>query len=306
MANEIRYTGIGDLTLAEVLHKEALLLLADRTSLRNHPAIVDLGMINAAGSTVEQVPQIGLDGYDNMATLAGESTAISNTALTDASSTITVAEQGLAYEMSDVARMVDALSVLNGPRFAASIFRSAMVTFSEVIAKVGDGFAASAGTTTEAYDVDVMFEGNFALEQALVPGPYLRVLKPKSYTDWVDSMRAEGGWVQFQAAGASMAVLRGPGFKGSFLGCDFVTSDQVQGLNSSADWGNFVFGRGAIGVKEGVVPPSRSIIELLRAGPILVEEERDAKGRSVSVVGHYPLGAAIIEDARGTIELGAQ
>ncbi len=83
MANEIYYSGLGDLTVAEVIRNELMLLLADRADLSAHPAIMQLGDVGAQGSTVVKIPLAGLDGYDVM-TSVNENASSSNVALTDA------------------------------------------------------------------------------------------------------------------------------------------------------------------------------------------------------------------------------
>jgi len=119
MANEIYYSGLGDLRLAAVLHQEIALLLADRGSLRGQPAIVNYGDLSGRGSTVLEVPQAGLDGYDRMAAVA-ENASTSNTALTDASPSITIARQALQYQISDLANITDSVG-LDTDRLAASM-----------------------------------------------------------------------------------------------------------------------------------------------------------------------------------------
>ena len=68
MADEIIYSGIGDLSLAAALSAEYILLAADRNALPNHPALQYVGDISVgAHSAVIKVPHIGLMGYNLLA-----------------------------------------------------------------------------------------------------------------------------------------------------------------------------------------------------------------------------------------------
>ena len=51
MANEIVYSGIGDLTVAAALSNQVLLMLADRAALPNHPALFDAGAVALCSAT---------------------------------------------------------------------------------------------------------------------------------------------------------------------------------------------------------------------------------------------------------------
>src|SRR5688500_18866220 len=110
MANEFLYSGAGDLRLTEALAAEYRLLLKDRFSLLGHAAIHYAGNCEQSGSTVIKVPLAGLGGYDRMAAVA-ENASASNTAVTDASATITVARQAIQRQVSDLNDMVDSIGV---------------------------------------------------------------------------------------------------------------------------------------------------------------------------------------------------
>jgi hypothetical protein len=105
MADEIIYSGIGDLSLAAALSAEYILLAADRNALPNHPALQYVGDISVgAHSAVIKVPHIGLMGYNLLAS-TGDGTSVANTALTDGSTSVTVGRYSKAYEASDLAKM---------------------------------------------------------------------------------------------------------------------------------------------------------------------------------------------------------
>ena len=307
MANEIR-TDVApgsDILVAETVRRGALLLLGDRANLRNHPALINLGA-DLFGSTTQQVNLLGLDGSDLMSAV-DQPGAVANTALTDAQATIAPAMNRLAYEMTDQAVISDPTGAINSPRLALSMVGSAAMTLTYLIAKEGDGFTTS-GSTGVAFSHDTFISAKAALIQALVPGPYLLVMKPKSFTDWMTDLESRGGLTQYYPASQQMQEIRGNGFQGTYDNIDIFTSNQVQGMNTNADWGNFMFGRGALGYKEVAMgaPPRSQIVLLDLNGVIRVAEDRNEKAGMTSVVGHYYVGTNVIETARGRTVLGAQ
>jgi len=298
MANEIYYSGLGDLRYATILAGELGLLLADRASLWRNPAITFYGDARGSGSTVFDVPLAGLDGYDLMASVA-ENASTSNTALTDASPAITVARQALQYQISDLANSTDSVG-LTAERLAQSMVGSASMRFTEMVANVADDFTSTVGTSGADMTVDDFFDAQFALTQSSVPGPYLAMLYPVQLTDLQNSIRAEAGALQFMPATQEMLNIKGAGFQGMFNGVEIFASSHVPTANAGADSAGGMFGRGAIGYREmsvSVVPGHNGVIQA--TGPISVEFERDAAGALTKIVGNYFVGVAIIEDGRG-------
>ena len=157
-----------------------------------------------------------------------------------------------------------------------------------------------------AFSHDTFIAAKAALIQALVPGPYLMVMKPKSFTDWSTDLESRGGLTQWRPAAAEMQNIRGNGFQGVYDNVEIFTSNQVQAVSS--DWGNFMFGRGAIGYKEVAqgAPPRSQIVLLDVNGVIRVAEFRTESEGETAVVGHYYVGTTVIEAGRGRTVLGAQ
>jgi hypothetical protein len=295
--NNILVTAIGS--------KMALLLLADRASMRNHGALINLGD-NLVGSTTEQFTQYGLDGYDLMSSVT-EIQSVSNQALTTAKKTVAPARHALAYDWSDYLETLDQTGQINSQRLALSIVQSANMTFTNNLAKMVDDFATVVGSTTVAYTHDTFLAGQFKLKQNKVPGPYVRIFKPKMFTDWQADLEARGGVTQWRAATEEMQMLRGLGFEGTYNGMEVFTSDQVQSANAGADWAGGSFGRGALGFKELKLKPApRSAFIILEAGVVRVEEVRNGRTEETAVRGTYYHGFVEIEDLRGVTELGAQ
>ena len=299
MANEILHSGLGDLRLSAILHQDIQMLLADRAGLWGHPAITYYGDVAGRGSTVLEVPLAGLDGSDKMAAVA-EGASVSNSALVDASPSITIARQALQYEISDLANLTDSVG-LNTDRLAASMVGSADMRFTEMIAGITDDFTATAGTSGTNMSVDDWFDAQFALTQAGVPGPYFALLHPQQLTDFQGSLRAETGILSWQPASADMTLVKGQGFAGQFSGVDVFTSQQVPTANAAADRAGGMWGQGAVGYCDGAIAPVRGAGDIVMpAGTkIVVEFERSASGGLTKVVGNYYVGVGIVEDGRG-------
>lgn len=301
MANEVLYSGLGDLRLAKILNNEIQLLLADRFSLRNHPSIANFGNIAGRGSSVLSIPQAGLDGYDLMTAVGSETSSASNVALTDASADITIARYALRREISDLANMTDSVG-LNVERLAADMVGGYEMAVTNAICDTIDGFSATAGTSGVDLSVDDFFSALFTLEQANVATPYVSVLHPVQVTDLQNSIRAEGGALQYIAATQEMLMAKGQGFAGSFLGVDIFKSSKVPTANAGADRAGAMMGYGAVGMAEGAVRPIAALGGALQfpAGTVIaVEYERSSATALTSITGNAYFGVALLQDAMG-------
>lgn len=297
MANEIYYSGLGDVRASEILDRELHLLLADRASLRNHEALMRFDA--QPGSSVLSIPFAGFDGYDLMSAVA-ENASTSNTAFTDASATLTIARQALQYQMSDLANMTDSVGV-NVNALALSMVGSAEMRATEMILNVADDFTATVGSTGVDMSVDDFFDAQFTLTLANVTGSIVSALHTRQVTDLQNSLRAEGGAIQFIAATQDMLSVKGVGFVGTLNGVDIYASSKVPTANTGADRAGSMFGRGAIGIVEGnPLPIMGADGFLFPAGrKVMVEFERDASGALTKVVGNYYAGVAIMQDGLG-------
>jgi hypothetical protein len=301
MANEVLYSGLGDLRLAKILNNEIQLLLADRFSLRNHPSIFNAGNIAGRGSSVLSIPQAGLDGYDLMTAVGSETSSASNVALTDASADITIARYALRREISDLANMTDSVG-LNVERLAADMVGGYEMAVTNAICDTIDGFTATAGTSGVDLSVDDFFSALFTLEQASVQTPYVCVLHPVQVTDLQNSIRAEGGALQYIAATQEMLMAKGQGFAGSFLGVDIFKSSKVPTANAGADRAGAMMGYGAVGMAEGAVRPIAALGGALQfpAGTVIaVEYERTSASALTSITGNAYFGVALLQDSMG-------
>jgi len=275
------------------------LMLADRTSLRAHPAIVYFNQYGfgaaGSGSGTGQYTTWGLDGYDTMGSV-NEGSQATETALTNALKTITTAKKQIRRDLSDEARTLDATGQLNPLRLAQDGFGAAMMTLTNLLAGLMSGFSNQVGTTGVAFTHDTWLAAQAKLQDANVPGPYLALMAPTHFSAWQQDLETRGGLTQWSPAAAEMQVLKGYGYKGTYNGVDVYVTDGVP--TSGSDRISGMFGRGAVGFgeQEIVYGPEADII--VQAGPIASEVQRIA-GAYTQIYTTYHVGVTEIEDGRG-------
>lgn len=302
MADEILYSGLGDQRLAEVLNGEALILLADRLTFANHPALYYCGPMNARGSTVIKVPAIGVNGYDSMNTSGSEAASEANTALTDASYTVTIARQSLAREWSGLASITDTGILAAPATFAADAIGAYNAKLCTQIAALPASFSASVGTSGANMTVADFLAAKAVLLIANADdgAPLLTLLHGQQFSDLsAEVTTTSGGAVQFLAASQELANSRGGGFKGSFLGCDIFVSNRVPTANSGADRAGGMFTRGAILWADANVTVDDPTQQISLGGKVLFERSRAARTDLTAYVSHAYFGSSIGINARG-------
>lgn len=300
MANEVTYTGASE-RVAAMLHDEMALLLADRASIRNHPAIADYSDLAGRGSTAIKIPLFGLAGYDAMAaTNADEVTAPGNTALTTTAPTITIARYALARERSDLYQVTDP-GLLNVEALAMDGVGGFEMAVTTAIAALASGFSNSVGTSGVDLSVDDFYDAIFQLEESNVNGQLLAVLHPVQVSNLQASLRLEGGANQYKAATQEMLDAKGQGFAGSFAGVEIFKSSKVATANAGADRAGMMVGAGAIGFAAGAPTAINTFGGyVVPAGTLVMTEfERAAKAGLQSIVSSAFFGVAELQDAMG-------
>lgn len=303
MANEVSYSGLTtDARLSQVLAQEIEVILHDQASLMGHPAIRYAGDMAGRGSTVIKIPRAGLQGYNRMAAVS-EGSSTSNTALTTANTTITIARQGLQRQAYDLVTLTDPIGGVGGINviaLAADMVASAMLRFTEMVCGV-TAFTSNAGTSGAVATIDDWFTAQFTLTQASVPAAAaLAVVYPKQLTNLQNSLRGESGAMQWMAATADMIARKGQGFAGSLLGTDIFVSALIPTANAGVDSSGMMFGTGAIAYADGSPSPIVSYgVQYPGGTKIYVEFERDAAATLTKIVGNYFLGVSKDQDALG-------
>ena len=309
MANEILFTGLGDLMLAEVLSGKYLMLLADRNALPSHPAIAAGYQKDCAGSgsNVFKVPHVGIFGYDILAT-GTEGSDTANTAFSDSSSTLTVVQKDKVYQASDLSRMVDANGVIRQDMFALDAVVSAGATALDMVANLVDNFSATVGSSGVNMTAANYLECIATLEIAQVVGPYLAILHPRQWADVRnDVATASGGAIQWNAGSQDLLDrMKGLGAQGKYMDVDVFTTTRVPTANAGADRAGGMFGAGAIIWADGTIPSDMDSNQMVLADKILFERIREGRAGLTSYLtrkfmgfseGLDPAGVSLITDA---------
>jgi len=285
VANEILYSSIGDLTVAELLHKELQLLLHDPTDLRSTMTEVSF---TPSGSTALKIGQIK---PDDVMTAPGEDTDPGNTALTDDSYLLTIAQYRLIRAVSDLAQVVGIDGTVDIAKLASLMKMSADRTLMTILTSLFASLSNTVGTTTVNLDVDDIYDAMFQLTASLAQPPFNCVLYPVQFTDFQGSLRGETGATQFTGPTNDMLALKGTGFKGSWNGVDFWADNSVPTANAGADSAGAMYSQACFAYTEADIVAALGQHTMRFEAPdglkILVEEERDGRKGRTDLIGHY-------------------
>lgn len=299
MANEILYSGTGDLVVAAVIHAEILALVADRGSIVGLPQVLDVSSRFAPGSTVQKIGQAGLFGYDKFAAVA-ENTDVGNTDITHSSVSITLARQSIQRSLSGLLGSVNSVG-LDTELLAQSMVGEGQKRVMEMLATSASGFTDTVGSSGVDMSLDDFVDALNALELKVAPGPFLALLHPVQYNDLRTSLLGAGGTTAFTPATAEMIAIKGPGYKGMLYGVDVYTSDQVPTADAGANRAGALMGAGALAMairSEPIVIPGATQ-QLF--SPIVVAYEYSQGVDQHVVTGRMYAGTALVEQARGVL-----
>lgn len=303
MANEILFSTLsGNARVSAVLHQTILEKLTDKTSLVNHPFILNFGNLNGSGSSALQVPVVGLGGYNAMAAVA-DGSAASNTAITSAAATITIARQALVRQISDLAQLT-----ANGPMnvtieaLADDMVGAFNKRVTTMLGGLSSGFSTSVGSTGVNLSVTTFYDAIFALTLQSNDS-FMALLHPQQMNDLISSLRAEtAGPGPYMAATHEQVSAKPPGYRGTLYGVEIYTSaTAVPTANAGADYLGMMFSKGAIGYATGSAAPVRGAADVvLPAGtPIVVEVSRSPEAGLSTITGSAFVGVAELDDLRG-------
>ena len=297
MANEHTYSDAADLRVAQILNREVLTLLADMTDLRSVCRFVPHPL---SGSQVIKTTQVQL-AYTMAA--PGEDTAPSNSAFVDSSFTLTPVRRSLKFVETDLVQItrpdggldVDAMARIAAGAYPLDFADALTALFTSLSTSVGGGAGVD-------FSVDNAFDAQFALNLANVPGPFTAVLKHNSFNEFQTSLRGESGALQFVGATAEMLSAKGPGYKGSWNGIDFYSTESVvENANVNE---NAMFGAGCFGYTEADVSKLTSQIDrrvAVQGSPLFVTTVWDDLKASWRIVANAYYAVGIAENARGVL-----
>lgn len=296
MANEILYSGAGDRRLSEILYGAAHVLLADFVNLLRVPgAALYRGDISGSGSTVMKVAQID---YDVTAAAVAEYAAPSNTGLTDASVTLTIARQSIKSVVSDLHQIT---SSLNEDKLAQLAYRSVLGIYNrenDMLCNLFSSVTNTQGSTGTQFSVDYFYDMKFALIDALNPmGQTILAMSQKSYTQLMSDLRGETGIEAMNPLVQPLLNGQNGSFAGNFRGVDIWLSDSCPTSGSdviSCMWtpGAFHYDDARLQIYEG---NNQIVMENAEIG---MKFKHDNDNAASELVADRYLGVGICENAR--------
>ena len=301
MANEVTYSSLETSggRVGAVLSALVLEQLYDPTDLREILQFVpfDMSGSDTMDVTLDAVP--GAFAAATSETVGG----FSNSAYTTSKFQLTPARYGRQYQVTDLVGVTG--GAIDIDRVVSKLIDGVALTMTDLACALFPSFTDQVGSTGVDLDTDKIYDAQFALAINLASsaGGISCVLHPEQHNNFVSSLRAETGAMQYAPATAEALSLKGPGFQGTWNGISFWTSDSVGTVNAGADYAGCMMMDNAIAytlgdVKrlQGYVPAQNILVD---AGMLLVELSRDAdNGMSTAIANLYP-AVAIRENARG-------
>lgn len=291
----ILYAGIADLRTVEALSNNFLSLATDRNALPLHPALVYDGDYAKRGTKARKVPHIGWGGYDRPQVVA-DGALVPRTTLTTGSTTVAVARRSKSYAASDLARFTDPEGgILNAASFANEAAAAHMLALTDLIASLMGGFSNTAGSTGTDLSLANVLAALTLLEvgskSAIPAGATMGVLHTVQAGDLRTAIAtASAGALQWQAP-AEQLVIKGNGYRGTYLGVDWFASDYVRTANSGADRAGAIFVRGAV-VWADMSQQAEGADQFSIAGKVLFERDREGRSATTDYVSHSYFGAS--------------
>lgn len=288
-----------DLFLAAVLNRTIHENIVDTTDLRRTCRFK--GNIAGRGSATLNLP--GVTWGDAMgAANTDEVTAVSVTDITTSLSQITVARQAIVRRVSDLYQMANGIDGMGIEGIAAQMAQFATLRATDLLCAQFGSVTANVGTSTVDLTVDDIYDAQFALIQARVPGPYICVLAPIQITDFMSSLRGEGGAQMNNPS--TLGMFAGGGMQAKeWNGITFIDCDSVP--TSGGDRVGCMYAIDAFGYAE-MVPTdimtgahSGGYLSVIPdGGSVYVAFERDESAGTTDIVGNYYVGFGIVENAR--------
>jgi len=129
---------------------------------------------------------------------------------------------------------------------------NASLQFTNMACATFPAITATVGATGTALTVDTVLAAA-ALREANASGNFTAVLAHQAFTDFIDSLRAEVGPLQWVPASAEMIAAKGPGYQGRWQNIDFYSVDSCVAINTDADWSSAMFTEQALRYTEGPI-----------------------------------------------------
>jgi hypothetical protein len=288
-----------DLRYAAALDTGLEVLLTDMASIRKTGAVTFYGTVNGTGSDTNRIRQINLGGATHMAAAGTEISDEAASDPTNAGVNIAVTRSSLVREISDLAVLTGFPTDLSPMVLANDMLLSYEGRFNDLVATAVATASTNVGASGVDMSTDDFFDAKYTLQLSSVPGPYFCLLHPRQLADLEESIRSEGGPVQYLAATAEMLRAKGQGYAGNWLGIDIFQSTDVTSAGGNREGG--MWGPGAVGYKTGIVDPKSMIgsaAVVIQQGELVIEIGHVVGGGRTKIAGDVYVGVSVIEQSR--------
>jgi len=288
------------LRLAAMIEAEVRAQLADMATIRNTDALLFAGDLAGSGSDAVTLRFAGYGAKTPMAA-ANEDADVSASALSTATSSITIARNALRYDITDLAVLTGLGRDIDPFLLANSMAMSAEARIMEIICNTFSSATTSVGTSGVDMSVDDFCDAIFELELNDNMGNFYSVLAPRQFADLQNSLRSEtNNALAFSPAVEEAIAIKGQGFQGTLMGVQIFRSAYVQNSSPAGNKIGAMMSAGAVGYAIGTPRPLAGAgAEIRPAGtPVVVAFERDESKALTEIVGHLYCGAAITEDEK--------
>ena len=228
-----------------------------------------------------------------------EGAELPRTGLTFSSVNLQIGRMGVAVGQTDIARLTNAYGQVDVMGLGAAMANGFRNKFTSQVAGLSSGFSNSVGSTGVNLSVTTMLTGMTTLElNAFVGASMHGVFHGQQLADFRDSLRSETGPMQYIPATQEQVLMFGSGFRGRWGPLDLYSHSRVPTANAGADYLGMILADGAIHWRDGV-PPSTPGETEGRAGALLLEYERNARGGDSGMVASTFLAVGEREDLQG-------
>ena len=303
MANEVTNASMvsNGGRVAELMAPQLHQSLWDPTDLR---ALMTRIPFPGAGSAVTSIVKVPAP--PTAAAVSSETSGgTSNTALTTGEAQLTLACQQVQIQPTDLFAITG--GALGIPESVAWLSNSVVgLRLTDMLCALFPSLATSVGSGSgDNMHVDTFWAAKYGLNLSNVPGAgTAMVLGAKSMNEFVESLRAEGGFAQFNAATPEIAMIRGPGYQGEYMGVQIYQSDSVTTSggavrNAMFGTGCFAYQLGPIGRLVGLTIPAANV--MLASEDLIVEMDRDATNNMTTYFAKFYAAVTEVEDLRGVL-----
>ena len=289
-----------DLLVAS-LTKALLLTLADRSAggILANPVLQAgfLGRERLAGALAKNVVSVawGVDKF--VAAAEGTNATIYDVASDTA--TVTMARRVFARQLSDMLRNFDHLGLTQMANFVMDTTVSWQQSVMNLIGALFTSFTATGGNTGGAATWATVVADFNTLGEALVPGPYVLITRPKDWGNLVEDARALGGAVANDPEMQAMKGATNPGFKGVYMDGDLWVYTSTELPTSGGDTVSGMFGINAINWDAQMPTPSQATNVVVATPLWMLEIDRVPLLNEDQLVSSSYFGASIIQNAAG-------